>query len=486
VSFRHLVLVAILACLACASPSAHCQTTNADWPQWRGPLGTGAAPQGNPPIKWDETTNIRWKTPVPGDGTSTPIVVGSRIFIQTAIAAKGEAAGNGVQQNDRPPGKSPPPPPPGKGPPPGENGKKGFGPKGDFGGKRGFGDKGGKGGPSGPPPTEPVQFVLLCMDKATGKTIWQRVCREEVPKESFRLGDGSFAASSAATDGQHVYAFFGSRGLYCYDLDGNLKWEKDFGDQRTRNGFGEGATPALFGNTVVVPWDHEEEDFIVALDKRTGADLWRQSRDEPTGWSTPLVVEHAGKAQVVIGGTNSVRSYDLATGQQVWESEGLTTNVIPSAVTAEGVVFITSGYQGNKLLAIRLGGQGDLSNSDNILWRLTRSTPYVPSPLLSGQRIYFFDTRNTLLSCHDIRTGKPHFGPERIENLGTVYASPVAAGGHVYLVGRNGTSVVIKDADKLEIVSTNALNDPIDASPAVVGNQIFLRSRNNLYCIEEK
>jgi outer membrane protein assembly factor BamB len=489
---RSLIVAAAISLIGAAETAAQSSSADSNWPQWRGPLGTGAVLTGNPPVKWDDATNIKWKVRIPGDGTSTPVVWGDQIFIQTAVPAKGESAAPANQGG---------PPPKGKGPPPNEKGKSFGPPKGDFGGKGGFGDKGGFGGKGpppggkggkggfggGPPPSEPYQFILLCLDRLTGKTLWQRVCREEVPHEGFRPGDGSFAASSALTDGEHVFAFFGSRGLYCYDLAGNLKWEKDFGNQRTRNGFGEGATPALLGHTIVVQWDHEDPGFVVALDKRTGRELWRQSRDEPTGWSTPLIAQHAGQQQVITVGTNRVRSYDLATGKQIWETEGLTVNSIPSPIIVGGVVFATSGYQGSKLLAIRLGGTGDLTGTDSILWRVDRDTPYTPSPLISGNRIYYFKGNNAILTCLDIRTGKPHFSAERIGDLGaTVYASPVAASGHVYLVGRNGTTVVIKDADKLEVLSTNVLNDPIDASPVVIGNQLLLRSRQNLYCIAEK
>jgi outer membrane protein assembly factor BamB len=436
--------------------SAQSSSPQANWPQWRGPLWTGAAPQGDPPLKWDATTNVAWKVRIPGDGTSTPVIWGEKIFIQTAKPAKEDGT---APASDRP--SSP------------TKGKGGKGSKGGFGG--------------GPPPTELFQWILMCLDRNTGKTLWQKVAHEGVPHEGFRAGDGSFAAASAMTDGEQVFAFFGSRGLYCYDLDGNAKWQKDLGDQQTRNDFGEGATPALFGNTLVVPWDHEEQDFIVALDKRTGDELWRQPRDEPTGWSTPLIVEHDGKAQVITCGTNRTRSYDLATGNQIWECEGLTANVIPTPVHANGVVYATSGFRGFKLLAIRLGGSGDLTGTDSILWRLDQDTPYVPSPLLSGERLYFFKSNNALLTCLDVRTGKPHYSAQRIDGLGSaVYPSPVAAGGRVYLTGRNGTTVVIRDANKLEVLSTNVLGEPVDASPAVVGKQLFIRGRQNLYCIAEK
>jgi outer membrane protein assembly factor BamB len=269
-------------------------------------------------------------------------------------------------------------------------------------------------------------------------------------------------------------------------MNGKVQWEKDLGNQQTRNDFGEGSTPALFGNTIVVTWDHEEEDFIVALDKRTGNELWRQKRDEPTTWATPLIVEHNGKAQVIASGTNKLISYDLATGKPVWETEGLTLNAIPTPVAAHGIVYATAGYQGNKLLAIKLGGSGDITGTESVLWRVDRDTPYVPSPVLSGNRLYYFKGNNAQLTCLDIRTGKPHYSAQRVEGLGSVYASPVVAGGHIYFVGRGGTTVVIKDADNLEIISTNVIDDPIDASPAIVGNQIFLRSRKTLYCIAEK
>jgi len=421
----------------------------ANWGQWRGPLGTGASPQGNPPTEWSETKNVQWKVPIPGHGTSTPVIWGDKVFVQTALSARSSAGSSSA-----------------KGDAPAKKGKGGFG--------------------GAPPPTEPYRFVLMCLDRNTGKTLWEKVCREQVPHEGFRPGDGSFAAASAITDGQSVFAFFGSRGLFCFDMSGALKWEKDLGDQETRNDFGEGATPALHGNTIVVPWDHEDEDFVVALDKRSGDELWRQPRDEPTGWATPLIVEHGGSPQVITIGTNRTRSYDLASGRQIWETEGLTANVIPTPVAAGGVAYVTSGFRGSKLLAIKLGATGDITGTPAVLWRLDQDTPYVPSPLLSGQRLYFFKSNNNILTCLDAASGKPHYSAQRIDGLGTVYPSPVAAAGRVYLTDRRGKTVVIKDANQLEVLATNSIAEPIDASPAVVGKQMFLRSHSSLYCIAEK
>jgi outer membrane protein assembly factor BamB len=448
VMIRHLHLGSLL--LVAVARFGLAQDPAANWPQWRGPLWTGVAPQGNPPTEWSATKNVQWKVPIPGHGTSTPVIWGDKVFVPTAVPKTSGASSSANSSNQQ---KT----------------------------KRG---KGGFGG--GPPPTEPYQFILMCLDRNSGRVLWQRVCREEVPHEGIREGDGSFAPASAMTDGQHVLAFFGSRGLFCFDMDGKPQWERDLGDQQTRNDFGEGATPALFGNTVVVPWDHEEEDFIVALDKRTGNEIWRQKRDEPTGWATPLVVAHAGQAQVITIGTNRTRSYDLASGKQIWETEGLTGNVIPTPVTAGGVVYVTSGFRGSKLLAIRLGGSGDITGTGSVLWRLDQDTPYVPSPLLSGERLYFFKSNSAILTCLDARTGKPHYSAQRIDGLGTVYPSPVAAAGRVYLTDRRGTTVVIRDANELEIVATNSIGEPIDASPAIVGKQMFLRSHRSLYCIAEQ
>jgi outer membrane protein assembly factor BamB len=456
-----LALLLVLGALAAgALAHAGAPAPEQNWPQWRGPLCTGVAPEGNPPTEWSESKNVKWKVKIPGSGSASPIVWGDRVYVQTAVpTAKQTAAAD----------RKPDEPPTGGGKP---------------GGKPG--GRGGRGGMSTPKPTDPYQFVVLCLDRETGKTVWQKTARQETPHEGHHPSHG-FASHSPVTDGTVIVAYFGSRGLYCYDMQGNLKWEKELGKMRTRAGFGEGSSPALSGNTVVVNWDHEGEDFIVAFDKETGRERWRQPRDESTTWSTPLVVEHNGKAQVITTATNKVRSYDLETGKQVWECEGLTANAIPSPVwDGKDTIYATSGYRGSKLLAIRLGRDGDLTGTDAILWRHEKNTPYVPSPLLYGHRLYFYSSNESVLSCFDTKSGKALFGPERVTGLRSIYASPVGAAGRVYLVDREGTTVVIKDADKLEILATNRLDDPIDASPAVVGKELFLRGSEHLYCIAEK
>ncbi|HOW68457.1 MAG TPA: PQQ-like beta-propeller repeat protein [Candidatus Paceibacterota bacterium] len=445
---RHLVVPIMkaqafwLLLLGTSVSGADLDAVERNWPAWRGPLANGTAPHGNPPAEWSETRNLKWKIPVQGRGLSTPIIWEDRLFLHTAIPTG--------KTNSASPGAGT-----------------------------------GSGGLRAPAPVEEYQFVLLCLERKTGRTLWQKTLRQEVPHEGHHQADGTFASASPVTDGRRVYAYFGSRGLHCLDFDGNVKWSKDLGRMRIKNAFGEGSSPALAGDALVVNWDHEGDDFIVALDKETGKELWRQSRQEDTSWATPLVVSYNHQSQVIISATRKIRSYDLATGKLLWECGGMTQNVIPSPVTGGGLLHVLSGFRGSALLAIRLGRTGDLTGTDAIAWSLKKNTPYVPSPLLSGNRLYFFSGNNAILSCYEASTGHPLIDAQKIDALKGVYASPVGARGKVYLVGRNGTTVVIKDSDPFEILSTNILEDNIDASPAIVGNELYLRSHRFLYCLSE-
>jgi outer membrane protein assembly factor BamB len=397
------------------------------------------APEADPPVEWNESKNVKWKVAIPGRGTSTPVVWDDQVFILTAIPDDSSAAAE--------PAPSGP-------------------------GGRGRSEQ----------PTQPQKFTVLSYHRADGKIRWQHTARTQVPHEGHHKDHG-FASASPVTDGKVLIASFGSFGLYAYTLQGTLLWEKDLGDMRTRNSFGEGSSPALHGNTVVVLWDHEGEDFIVALDARNGTELWRQKRDEPTGWSTPLIVEHQGKPQVIVNGTNKVRAYDLANGRLLWEVGGQTVNAIPTPVAGDGRVIVMSGFRGAALQVIRLGGSGDLAGTDSVVWTHNKSTPYVPSPLLYGNHLYFFAGNNALLSIFDASTGKPGVEAERLNGITGVYASPVGAANRVYLLGRDGGALVLRNGLQLEVLATTKLDDGFDASPAAVGRELFLRGRENLYCI---
>jgi len=452
-----------------------------DWPHWRGPLATGEAPGAKPPTQWSETQNVKWKTKLPGEGHATPAIWGPKIFVLSAVPTGRKIEPPAAPPETKPQSLAQPQVFFGQAQPPTEGGREGRGGpgRGGQGGRRG-----GRGFGGGMKPVEFHQFTVSCLDKATGKILWQKIARDEVPHEG-RHQTGSFASGSPLTDGQLVFANFGSRGLYAYDLDGNLKWSQDLGDMRVANSFGEGSSPALHGNTLIVNWDAENGSFVVALDKQTGKTIWKKEREERTTWTTPLIVEHGGKRQAIILASGKIRAYDLANGHVIWECGGMTANVIPTPVYANGVVYCASGFRGNALLAIKLGKEGDLTDSDSILWRIGKSTPYVPSPLLYRDRLYFFSSNNAILSCVDVKTGQPHYEAQRIEGMQQIYASPVAANGNVYLAGRDGAVVVIKDGDKLEILATNKLDDRFDASPAIVGGDLYLRGHQHLYCLAD-
>jgi outer membrane protein assembly factor BamB len=340
--------------------------------------------------------------------------------------------------------------------------------------------------PRGAQPLVAHRYVLLAIDRATGQVAWERVAHEEAPHEPAHGENGTWASASAATDGEHIIAAFESRGYYAYDMNGTLVWKKDLGDKKMRNVFGEGSTPALHGNRLVVVWDHTAGSFIATFDKRTGAELWRQARNEIDTWATPLVVAVGGRPQVIVGAMNQVRSYDLETGEAVWYSSGLTMNVIPTPVTADGWAWLTSGFRGNSLKAVRLeGARGDITGTPHIAWTLDRDTPYVPSPLLYDNVLYVLKSNNGILSTFDARTGAPHYQIQRLAAVPNVFASPVGAAGRVYITGREGATVVLKHGVTLEVVATNRLDDGFDASPALADGEIYLRGYRHLYCIAQ-
>jgi outer membrane protein assembly factor BamB len=414
-----------------------------NWSQWRGPLATGVAPRGDPPIHWDAKTNIKWQTPLPGSGSATPIVWGNQVFVVTAI------------------------------------------------------DTGRMADPATLPKTDPgfvkrttapntyYQFVVLCIDRDSGKIRWQQVAIEQVPHEGHHQTH-SYAAGSPTTDGKNIYVSFGSRGIYCYTMDGKLVWQRDLGRMNTRLGWGEAVTPTLYGDALIVNWDQEAESFIMCLDAGTGKTRWKVDRDEATTWNTPLVVPYHGRTQVIVNGTKRVRSYDLANGELIWQCGGQTVNPIPSPVLNGGTVICMSGYKSAAVQAIPLDSVGDITDKDKLNWHYTKGTPYVPSPLLTGDRLYFTQQNSQVLTCLDAKTGKALIDRERLPGVNSFYASPVAAKDRIYFVSREGTTLVLNRSDKLEVLATNRLDDPMDASPAIVGRQLFLRGAKYLYCIAPK
>ena len=434
-------------------------STNTDhWPEWRGPYRNGMA-RGDAPTTWSDTKNIKWKTEIPGRGFSTPVIWGDRVFLTTAVQT-----GTAPEPTPTP---TPTPSPVGtaSGQSPNE-------------GRRRGGPGGGAGG------LIEHKFLLLCLDRKTGKVIWQKTARVATPHEGYHRTYGSFASSSPITDGKYLYASFGSRGIFCYDLNGKLIWEKDLGVQmRMRLQFGEGAAPALDKDRIYLTYDHEGGSFFVALDKRSGKEVWRAERDEPSSWSTPLVIEHAGRRQVIVSATKKVRSYDVNTGKLIWECEGLGSNVIPAPVYHNGVVFVMSGHRDPKLMAIRLGKEGDLSGTDAVLWSHTRGISYTLSPVLYEGKLYVV-TDSGQVSSFNVTTGEAYYHQTRLPRAYNFKASPVGANGKLYLASEEGDVIILKLGEKFEVIATNTLEDQMFiASPVIADGQLFLRSQNWLYCI---
>jgi outer membrane protein assembly factor BamB len=448
-----------------AAPLQAVENAEANWHQWRGPNGNGLASQGDPPVEWSPEKNITWKKAIPGRGNASPIIWGDKVFIATAVDT-GKPDPNAAATAAAPAEENP-------GSPPGE----GFGRRG---GRRGFGRFGGDSGPR-----NVHQFIVMCLDRHTGEVLWQKVAREAAPHEG-KHGDNTFASGSPTTDGERLYVTFGSQGIFCYDLDGNPLWNVDLGDMQTRNSFGEGASPTIYKDTLVVPWDQESSSKLYVLDAATGKPRWEKDREEVTTWITPLVVEAAGKTQIIINGDNRIRSYDLANGDVIWECGGLGTNPIPVPVVFEDLVFCMTGHREPGAVAVPLDSKGDVSDSDTIAWRTNQGTPYVPSPLLIGDHLYFTKGNNAVLSCLNARTGEPIINQDRIPGIDNIYASPVSAQGRIYVTGRDGTTVVLKHGNAVEALATNSVGEPVDASPAIVGDTMYIRGYEHLFCIEKQ
>ncbi len=438
-----------------------------NWHQWRGPLANGVAPNAQPPLTWDASKNIKWKVAIPGSGTSTPIVWGDRIFLTTAIDTKRKPESAATPAVDAQAENEAPQPPDRSG-----SQRKG----GRGGGFRGFGSQA---------PETLFEFIVLCLDRQTGDVRWKQIATEAVPHEGHHRDHG-YASGSANTDGDSLFVTFGSRGIYCYDLEGNLRWKRDLGKMKIIAGFGEGSSPAAHGDSLIVNWDHENDSFIVSLDKATGQDKWRVARDEGSTWNTPLIVEHKGVTQVIVNGTKRTRSYDFTSGELIWECGGQASNPVPSPVAANGIVYCMTGYRGYALKAIPLDAKGDITDTDQVLWERNSGTPYVPSPLLYDGLLYFTRSNNGILTCVKADTGEEVFANERLGDVRNMYASITYADGKVYLTSREGNTVVIRHGPTLEILATNELGEGIDASPVFVGQELFLRSAQHLYCIVEK
>jgi outer membrane protein assembly factor BamB len=414
-----------------------------NWPQWRGPDGTGVSKETGLPAEWSATKNILWKTPIPGQGHSSPAVWGNHIFLTADIAGEVVAGAKAVLHL--------------------ENGKE-FKHPDSAGADRNH------------------TLKVFCLDRRSGRMLWERTAYHGTVYDD-RHRKGSYAAPTPATDGKHVYVWFGSEGLYCFDTQGKEIWKRSLGPIATL-GMGSGTSPVLFENKVILLCDEDNGDksFIVALDKNNGRTVWKTPRKVQASWATPLVTRLSRRPELICSGSEWILAYDPQTGQELWRVKGLQSNAIPSPLAGNGIAYVYAGFPVKKTIAIRLGGSGDLTGTSHILWQYERGTAYVPSGILYAGFLYLATDRG-ILTCLDAATGAVQYDNGRVPIPATFTASPVAFEGKILLTSEDGDTFIIKAGPKFELLATNSIGEPVYASPAISQGSIFLRGENHLYCI---
>jgi outer membrane protein assembly factor BamB len=440
---RAAALVATVAFLTLPAPGA-----DAQWPQFRGADSMGVADHPGLPDRWSATENVAWKTPLPGRGWSSPIVWNDRVFV-TTVASDGEM--------------EPP--------------KKGL----YFGGER------------REIPKATHHWLVLCLDLETGRELWRREAQAGAPSNQLHVKN-TYASETPVTDGRRVYAYFGNTGLFCYDPDGNRLWSTNWPAVKTRYGWGSAASPVLHDGRLFVVNDNEDHSFLVALDAATGRHLWRVERDEKSNWSTPFVWQNDRRVELIVPGTKRVRSYDLE-GRLLWEFGGMSTIMIPTPFSKFGLLYVCSGYVGDKVrpvFAVKPGASGDISlkpgetSNEFIAWYQPTAAPYNPSPLVYGDAFYvLFDFG--FLSCRDARTGREIYDKQRIREGAPVSftASPWAANGKIFALSEDGDTFVFQAGPEYKLSHKNALDEMCMATPAIAGDRLLIRTLNSLFCIRK-
>jgi outer membrane protein assembly factor BamB len=394
-----------------------------DWSCFRGPGLMGVSNSEDLPLSWDQQTNVVWKTKLPGAGTSSPITFGNQVYVTcySGYLVPGEPDGS----------------------------------------------------------IDDLQRHLVAIDRQTGEIIWEKVIPARQPEEE-RIRDHGYAANTPAADENHVYAFFGKSGVFAFTHQGEQVWQADVGEGT--HGWGSGSSPLLFNDLVIVNASVESQS-LVALDRRTGEERWRVPEINEA-WNTPVVLESPGQGrELVIARHGDVLAFDPMSGRPLWScATDITWYMVPSAVAADGVVYFLGGRSGTAALAVRSGGQGDVTDTHR-LWT-SRNGSNVTSPIYHEGHLYWMSDSQGIAYCADAETGELVY-QQRIARAGKVYASPILADDRIYYLSRGGTTWVIPAKPTFELLATNELDDGsrFDASPAVDGQRLLLRSNRFLYCI---
>lgn len=421
-----------------------------NWPNFRGPHGNGVAPDSaDPPIEFGPDKNLKWKVALPGQGHSSPVVWEDRIYLMSAVPTS--------QEDERQISSGSP----------------------SASGER----RRGMGGMNHPKPNSEYEFKVLCIHRDTGEIIWNTTVTRAVPHEGGHRSN-TYASASPVTDGRHLWCHFGSQGVWCLNLQGEVVWNLDLGKMVTRNQFGEGASMAVYQDVAVIPWDQEQNSFVLAVNALTGEQLWKNSRDEVTSWATPTIVEHDGSVQVVTNGT-TIRSYDLKSGNLLWESGGQTTNPIPTPLIYSDSTICMTGHRGFSIQSISLSAKGDVGSTNFLRWKRADSAPYISSPTLVKDSIYLVKGNSGILSSVNARDGSTIMDSVRLPGIEQMYASLISAADYIYACGRSGEIVVFKHGNEYQQVHQVNLGEPIDATPAISGNLLIIRGHQSLYCFEK-
>jgi outer membrane protein assembly factor BamB len=415
-----------------------------NWPQFRGPGSLGVAEDPNLPETWSANENVAWKTQIPGTGWSSPTVWGDSIFVTSVISSVD-----------------------------GEKPKKGL----YFGGER-------------TAPQDIHRWMVYCLDFKTGSIRWEREVHKGPPQSSHHLKN-SYASETPVTDGERLYAYFGNLGLFCFDMSGKVLWSKRWGPFKTRYGWGTASSPVLHKDRIYIVNDNDDRSFMIALDKKTGQEVWRVDREEGTNWATPYVWQNDQRTEIVTPGTKRVRSYDL-NGKLLWELAGMSSIVIPTPFSKHGLVYIASGYVGDQhrpVYAVRPGASGDISlqqgekSSKYIAWYNPQAGPYNPSPLVYGDYYYTLYDRG-FFTCHEAKTGKEIYGKVRIDPGVTAFtSSPWAYNGKIFCLSEDGDAFVIQAGPEFKLLGKNSLDEMCMATPAMVRGSLIIRTASKLYRI---